>query len=269
MESEIEISGRPVAVITGASSGIGYELAKVFGKNNFDLIVTAEDPGIFEAANIFRSLGVEVKVIQTDLATTDGVDSLYKEIEPHYSRLDSVALNAGVGIGGEFINTNLEEELNVINLNITSTVRLAKKILPEFVRRGHGRMLFTSSIAADMPGPYFAVYGASKAFVQSFSQALREEVKDKGVTITSLQPGATDTDFFAKAHMLDTKVANEKKDDPSVVAEHGFKALMDGEDHVVAGSFKNKVQSVVGKLMSEPAGAKMQARETKPGNVQH
>lgn len=269
MESEIEISGRPVAVITGASAGIGYELAKVFGKNNFDLIVAAEDPGIYEAANIFRSLGVEVKVVQTDLTTEDGVDSLYREIEPHLSRLDSVALNAGVGVGGEFIKTKLDEELNVINLNVVSTVRLAKKILPQFVERGCGRMLFTSSIAADMPGPYFAVYGASKAFVQSFALALREEVKDKGVTITSLQPGATDTDFFAKAHMLDTKVASEKKDDPALVAEHGFKALMDGQDHVVAGSLKNKIQSTIGKVLPEATGAKMQARENKPGTARH
>lgn len=269
METDIDMAGRPVAVITGASSGIGYELAKVFGKNNFDLIVTAEDPGVFEAANVFRSLGTEVKVVQTNLATDDGVDALYREIEPHLSRLDSVALNAGVGLGGEFITTNLEDEINIINLNVSSTVRLAKKILPFFVERGFGRMLFTSSIAADMPGPYYAVYGASKAFVQSFAEALRQEVKDKGVTITSLQPGATDAKFFERAHMTDTKVGANKKDDPALVAEHGFKALMEGQDHVVAGSFANKVQSVIGKILPETTGAKMQARETKPGSARH
>lgn len=260
---------RPLAVITGASSGIGYELAKVFAKNGFDLIVAAEHSGIVDAGNAFRTLGASVETVQTDLATFDGVEALARKITEFGDRgieLDSICMNAGFGVGGEFIGTDLQEEIKLINLNIISLVHLTKHVLPDFVKRGHGRILFTSSLAATMPGPWYACYAASKAFVQSFAEAIRVETKDSGVTITALQPGATDTNFFERADMVDTKAGQGKKDDPAEVALDGFNALMAGRDHVVAGSIMNNVQAAAAKVMPQSQTAKMQGAFVKPGS---
>lgn len=263
------ISDRPLAVVTGASSGIGYELAKVFAEHGFDLLVVAEDDGIAEAGAAFRQLGGEVEVLQTDLSRYEGVEELYAKIKDLGKSVDSVALNAGVGVSGEFSETSLERELELIDLNIVSTLHLTKRLLPDMLAQGHGRLLFTSSIAGEMPGPYYAVYAASKAFVQSFAEALRYEVKDRGIVVTALQPGPTDTNFFARADMLDTKAGQAKKDSPADVARDGFQALMDGKDHVVAGSFMNKMQVAAGKMMTEQQGAAVHAQQIKPGSAKH
>lgn len=259
---------RPLAVITGASSGIGFELAQVFANHNFDLIIAAEDPGIFLAAGALRELGGQVEVVQADLSQKSGVEKLYARIQMLNRSVDSVCMNAGVGICGEFAHTDLITELNIIQLNIVSLLHLTKLLLPDFIHQGHGRILYTSSVAASMPGPYFAVYAASKAFVQSFAEALRAEVQDKGIVVTALQPGATDTNFFDRAHMFDTKAGVGKKDDPAVVAKDGFDALMAGKDHVVAGSFKNKIQTSMAKFMSQPQAAKIQGQDVKPGSAE-
>lgn len=255
------------AVITGASSGIGYELGRVFAKNGFNLLVAAEDDGIFEAATGLAAVGgTKVLPLQVDLSDTAQVETLYAKIKT-LGPIDSLVVNAGFGVDGNFIETDWQKELSLIKVNIISLVQLTKLVLPDFVKRGEGRILFTSSLAAQMPGPYYAVYAASKSFVESFAQAIRFEVKDSGVTITALQPGATDTNFFARADMLDTKAGAAKKDDPAQVAEDGYKALMSGADHVVAGSFMNKVQAVMGKILPETVGASMQAKQTKPGSA--
>jgi uncharacterized protein len=256
-----------LAVVTGASSGIGYELAKVFARNGYDLIVAAENIEIIDAANAFRSYGVNVKTVQVDLSTLDGVDRLFHTIQLAEQPLDAIALNAGFAVSGPFAQTDFKKELEMINLNIVSTVYLTKLVLPLFIARGAGKLLFTSSVSAVMPGPYYAVYAASKAFVQSFSEAIREEVADKGITVTALQPGVTDTNFYTRADMMNTKAGVKKKDDPSLVAQEGFDALMAGKDHVVAGSFFNKVQSTLAKLMPQAQGAKLQGEETKPGSA--
>ena len=206
------------AAITGASSGIGYELAKKFAAAGFDLIVAAENPEIEEAAIDFRRMGVEVEAVQVDLSDFDAVEKLYHSIRNAPKTVEVVAMNAGVGVGGEFAKTELEKELCLVRLNIDSLIHLSKRIVPDFIQRGRGRILFTSSLAAEMPGPYYAVYAASKAFVQSFAEALRIEVKDQGVIVTALQPGATETQFFARANMLNTAVGASKKDSPSDVA---------------------------------------------------
>ncbi|MBL7543658.1 MAG: SDR family NAD(P)-dependent oxidoreductase [Bdellovibrionaceae bacterium] len=257
----------PLAVITGASSGIGYELAKIFAKNGYDLIVAAENIEIVDAGNELRKYGTQVKTVQVDLTSLDGVERLYHTIQLADNPLSAIALNAGVGICGAFTQTEFKRELEVINLNITSLVYLTKLVLPHFVRSKSGKILFTSSVAADMPGPYYAVYAASKAFVQSFAEAVREEVNDSGVTVTALQPGATDTNFFKRAGMMNTKVGVGLKDSPTLVAQEGFNALMAGKDHVIAGSFINKVQSTLAKLMPQTQGAKMQREEVKPGSA--
>ena len=179
-----------------------------------------------------------------------------------------MAINAGVGVGGDFARDNdLPDELNLINLNITGAVHLARRVLPDMIARGAGRLLFTSSIAASAPGPYHATYAASKAFLLSFAEAIRYELRDTGVTVTALMPGPTDTEFFERAGMHGTKLMDQtRKDDPAEVAREGFEALMAGKDHVVVGSLKNKTQVAAGRVMPETAKAKMQAGETKPGS---
>ena len=269
MESQFQGNDRPLAVITGASSGIGYELAKVFATNGFDLIVVAEDEKILDAGNAFRAIGTKVESLQIDLAKPGGVDELYNKIKSFDRPIDSIAINAGVGVSGAFADNDLEEEMNMIQLNIVSLVHLAKHVVRDMIAVGEGRIMFTSSIAAEMPGPYYAVYAASKAFVQSFAEALHNEVKEQGVVVTALQPGPTDTNFFARAHMLDTPAGQGKKDSAAEVALHGFEALMAGRDHVVAGSLKNNFQVGVARLMTEATAAKVQAKQTKPFSEKH
>jgi uncharacterized protein len=263
-------TGRPLAVVTGASSGIGYELAKQFAEHGYDLLIAAEDAGIEEAAKDLRRDGQnQVRAVRVDLATYEGVEQLYAAIRETGRPLAAIAINAGRGLGGDFTReTDLAEELNIIDVNVTSTVHLAKRVLPDLVARDEGRVLFTSSIASTMPGSYQAVYNASKSFVQSFSEAVRNELKDTGVTVTALMPGPTDTNFFERADMMDTKVGAGPKDDPAKVAEQGFEALMKGDDHVVAGSLKNKVQAVAAKAMPDTAKAEMHRKMAEPGSGQ-
>jgi len=259
---------RPWAVVTGASTGIGLELAKQFARNGYDLLIVANEPAITDAGERVRASGINVETLQVDLAEYDGVESLYREIQSSGRPLDAIAINAGVGAGGDFVREGaLEDELNVIDLNVRSTVHLAKRVLEDMVERGQGRVLFTSSIASTMPGTFNAVYNASKAFVQSFAQAIRNELKDSGVTITALMPGPTDTEFFHRADMDDTKVGSGEKDDPAEVARQGYEALMAGKDHVVAGSFKNKLQATMAHVLPDTVLAEMHRGEAQHGTA--
>lgn len=260
-------SSRPLAVVTGASSGIGYELAKQFAQNGFDLLITATGASIHEAAQDFEVFGGKVKTVQADLATYDGVEMLYDNIKAT-GPVDAIAINAGVGVGGDFAReTNLKDELNLINLNVVSSVHLAKRVVKDMVERGKGRILFTSSIAAVMPGPFEAVYAASKAFVHSFSEALRNELKDTGITVTALMPGPTDTNFFHRADMDDTKVGADKKDDPAEVAKQGFEALMAGKNDIIAGSFMTKLQGTVSQILPDTVNAELHRQLSEPGSA--
>lgn len=259
---------RPLAVVTGASNGIGYELAKQFAQNGFDLLITATGSTINEAARDFEKLGVLVETVEADLATYNGVETLYKHIKAIGRSVDAIAINAGVGVGGDFAReTDLQDELNLINLNVVSSVHLAKRVVKDMVERGQGRILFTSSIAALMPGPFEAVYAASKAFIHSFSEALRNELKDTGVTVTSLMPGPTDTNFFHRALMDDTKAGAGEKDDPALVAKQGFEALMAGKDAIIAGSIKTKLQGNVSKVLPDTVNAEQHRQLTEPGSA--
>ncbi|MBV8833856.1 MAG: SDR family NAD(P)-dependent oxidoreductase [Acidobacteriaceae bacterium] len=255
------------AVITGASSGIGYELAKQFAQNGFDVLIASAGEGIRSAARDLEALGVKVQAVQADLATHEGVHELQSAIQSSGRPLDAIAINAGVGVSGRFVETDLAEELNMVDLNVTSTLHLAKFAVREMVQRGSGRILFTSSIAGTMPTPYETVYGATKAFVRSLSEGLREELKDTGVTVTALMPGATETNFFHRAGADDTKLGASEKDDPAEVAKEGFEAMMAGKDHVVAGSFKNKMQAAAGYTLPDPLVAKAHAGQSAPGSA--
>ncbi len=258
------------AVVTGASSGIGFELARQFAEHGYDLLVAAEDEGIRQAAANLRRDGVnQITDVRVDLATADGVQRLAAAIAETGRPVDALVLNAGRGIGGDFVReTALADELNVIDLNVTSTVHLAKLVLPAMVERNSGGVLFTSSIASTMPGTYQAVYNASKSFVQSFAEALREELKDTDVTVTSLMPGPTDTNFFERAEMQDTRVGAGSKDDPAVVAKQGFEALQKDRAKVVAGSAKTKVQGLANKVLPDSAKAKMHRKMAEPGSAE-
>jgi uncharacterized protein len=259
---------RPLAVVTGASSGIGYELAKQFAQNGFDLLVTSTGSSINEAAQAFEQLGAKVETVQADLATYDGVEMLYEKIQGTGRPVDAIAINAGVGVGGDFAReTDLKDELNLIELNVVSSVHLAKRVVKDMVARGKGRILFTSSIAALMPGSFEAVYAASKAFIHSFSEALRNELKDTGVTVTALMPGPTETNFFHRAEMDDTKVGADKKDDPALVAKQGFEALMAGKDDIIAGSLKTKLQGAVSKILPDTVNAEQHRKLAEPGSA--
>jgi short-subunit dehydrogenase len=227
--------------------------------------VVAEDEAIDSAARELHRAGGDVQAVQADLATGDGLDELYRHMDAAGRPLDAVALNAGIGAGGAFAtDTDLSDELKLIDLNVRSTVHLAKRVLREMVGRGEGRLLFTSSIASTVPGSFQAVYNASKSFVQSFGLALREELKDSGVTITLLMPGPTETEFFERADMLDTKVGQADKDVPADVARDGFKALMAGKERVESASLSTKLQGRGSRFLPDKAKAKMHRRMAEP-----
>jgi short-subunit dehydrogenase len=252
------------AIVTGASTGIGYELAKCCAAEGFDLLVAADEPEIFEAAEEFKKLGVEVEAIEADLATIEGVDSLYAATNGR--QVDALLANAGRGLGGAFLDQDFEDVRHVIDTNITGTIYLAQRVGSDMRSRGQGRILFTGSIAGFMPGSFNAAYNGTKAFIDSFSFALRNELKETEVTVTCLMPGATETEFFERADMLDTKVGQSKKDDPADVAKVGFEAMMNGEGDVVSG-FKNKVMSAAALLTPSDMLAEQHRKKAEPGSA--
>jgi short-subunit dehydrogenase len=256
----------PLAVVTGASTGIGRALAKEFVDHGFDAVIAAEEPAIHEAATALATPERQVSAVQVDLSTPEGVEALYTAVTRTGRTPEALALNAGIGVNGRFDETGLEDDLRLVDLNVRSTVHLAKLVLRDMVRAGRGRVLVTSSIAAVAPGPYHTTYAASKAFVHSFAEGVREELKDTGVTVTSLMPGPTDTEFFRRADMDDdTAVGQMKnKDDPQEVAHDGYEALMAGKGSVVAGSAKNRIQAELGTHLPDALAAPLMARMTKP-----
>lgn len=260
---------RKFAVVTGASSGIGLELARQCVEHDFDVLICAEDDGIERAARELGAGGAAVIPLQADLATYDGVEQLYQAILGHHLPIDALLLNAGVGVGGEFAKTDLAAELRMIALNCSHTVHLAKRVLPAMVSRGQGHILITGSVVSTSPNPYQAVYGATKAFVMSFGEALRYELKDSGVTVTVLQPGATDTRFFERAGLTDTEVGQAAKDDPALVARNGFDAMIAGKDSVLGGSLKSRVEGMINEVLPESVKAAQAGKQTRPGSAKH
>lgn len=255
-----------LAVVTGASSGIGFNLAKVFAENGFDVVIASSGPRLESAERELANLGVQVTTIHADLASYDGVMQFWDQIESMNRPVDAAAINAGVGVGGLFADTDLNEELNLVRLNVEGTVHLAKHVVKHMLAQGQGRILFTASIAAEMVAPREAVYAASKAFDLSFAKSLREELEGSGVTVTALQPGPTDTDFFHRAGMDNTKVGQEgkKESNPYDVAKEGFDALMKGEKHVYAASFKTKMEGALANFVPDSVKASMHEKMAKP-----
>lgn len=255
-----------LAVVTGASSGIGRQLAECCARDGYELIVAADDDAIHAAAEALQALGVPVQAVQADLATADGVQALDDAIGGR--PVDALLANAGHGLGHAFLEQDFDRVRHVINTNITGTLDLIQRVGSGMQQRASGRILITGSIAGFMPGSFQAVYNGSKAFIDSFSWALRNELKDSGVTVTCLMPGATDTDFFERADMLDTKVGqDDKKADPADVARVGYEAMLKGEGDVVAG-WKNKLQAAVANVTPSAMLAEQHRKMAEPGSAQ-
>lgn len=259
---------KPRALITGASSGIGRELADIFARNGYRVLLAADDDLLDTAVTELKATGASVEGQRVDLANHDDVARLAAWVHDTAGGVDALVLNAGTGVSGAFAgSTGLRDQLTVVDVNVRSVVHLAKLLVPDMVAAGHGRVMITSSIAANAPGPYNSVYNASKAFLSSFAQALRSELRGSGVTVTSLMPGPTATKFFERADMTDTKIGAGAKDPAKTVARQGFSAMMKGTDHVVAGSLRNKLQSVAGHLLPDPLLAAVHRRLTAPGSA--
>jgi uncharacterized protein len=254
---------RPLAIVTGASSGIGYELAKCCADHGFDLLIAADEPAITEAAQDFRALGAAVETVEADLATLDGVDKLYAAT--HGRPVEALLANAGHGLGHGFLDQDFHDVRHVIDTNITGTLYLMQKVGRDMRTRGQGRILITGSVGGFMPGTFQAVYNGTKAFLNSFSWALRNEIQGTGVTVTCLMPGATETEFFERADMLDTKVGQAEKDDPADVAKAGFDAMMEGEGDVVTG-WRNKLQTAMANVTPASMLAEQHRKKAEPGS---
>jgi len=251
-------------MLFGASTGIGRQLAQCCAEDGFDLLIAADEPAIETAAEELRGLGVTVEALQADLGVQAGVDALVAAVRGR--PVDALLANAGRGLGKGFLDQDWKEISAVVGTNVVGTIYLVHRLAPAMRARGSGRILFTGSIAGFIPGTFQAVYNGTKAFIDSFSFALRNELKDSGVTVTVLMPGATDTEFFERAHMLDTKVGADKKDDPADVAKVGYKAMLEGEGDVVSG-WKNKVQAAVANVTPSSLLAAQHRKMAEPGSA--
>ena len=257
-------TGRQLAVVTGASTGIGYELARCCAAAGYDLVVAADEPQIRTAADALEAIGVEVTAVEADLSKLEGVDELCSAFAGR--RVDMLLANAGRGLGKAFLDQSFGDIRHVIDTNITGTVYLIHKVGQQMRMDGKGRILITGSIAGFMPGTYQAVYNGTKAFLDNFSFALRAELKDSGVSVTCLMPGATETEFFERADLMDTKIGQQKKMDPAEVAMLGFEAMMNGDGEVVTG-WMNKMRAAISSITPSGILAEAHRSMTAPGSA--
>ena len=259
------------ALVTGATSGIGKEIARLLAKDQYNLVIVARNQNeLNSTANELKlESGVEVQTLAKDLFNRDAVFQVYDEVKAKGFEIDVLVNDAAQGQYGLFVDNDINRELDIIQLNISSVVILTKLFLKDMVARGAGKILNVASIAGKVPGPYQAVYHGTKAFVHSFNEAVRSEIKDTGVTLTSLLPGVTNTDFFRKAEMLDSKVAQDESSmaDPADVAKDGYDALMAGDDMVISG-LKNKVQIAMSNVTPDSMVAEMMKKQQEPAENQ-
>ncbi|MBB6143071.1 short-subunit dehydrogenase [Silvibacterium bohemicum] len=255
-----------LALVTGASSGIGFSLAKELGSRGYDLVICSAGARLEAAADTLRSTGSAVEAIQADLATREGIDELWNAVKASSRPLDIACINAGVGVGGLFYETDLDEELKMVDLNCTGTVHLTKHVIKSMLGQDGGKILFTASIAGEMVAPREAVYAATKAFVLSFAHSVRYELRDSNITVTALQPGPTNTDFFHRAGMDNTEVGSKGKSEsePDDVAHQGIEALLAGKDHVYAASGKTKLEGMLANVVPGSVKGSMHEKMAKP-----
>jgi short-subunit dehydrogenase len=263
-----DAAARPFAVVTGGSNGIGLELARQFAENGHDLLLAAQDEAhLRSAAAELAGTDARIDIHAGDLGQEQGVDALYRAISVTGRPVDVLCVNAGIGLGGAFVETDLSTELQMIDLNVRGAVQLTKLVLKDMVARDSGKLLFTSSISATMPDPFEAVYGGTKVFLRWFGEALRNELKDTGITVTVLMPGVTETNFFNRADMLDTRAgAMENKDDPAEVARAAYAALMADKDKVLP-TLKNKVLGAIADALPDRAAAQAHRGLSEPGSA--
>jgi short-subunit dehydrogenase len=256
-----------ISIVTGASSGIGLELAKCCARDGMDILIAADEPEIEQAAEVLRGLGAgRVEALEADLSSEAGVDKLIAAIKDR--RIEHLIANAGRGLGDAFLNQNWADAKFVVQTNVIGTIYLLHQVAGRMVEARNGRILITGSIAGFIPGSYQAVYNGTKAFLDSFSYALREEIKDSGVSVTCLMPGPTETEFFERADMLDTKVGTEKKMDPADVAKQGYDAMLNGDGQVITG-WKNKLQAARAHVTPAQQLAEKHTKEAAPGTAEH
>lgn len=256
---------RGLAVVTGASSGIGFELARCAASDGYDLIIVADEPAIHDAADRLGEHGVAVSDIQADLSTTQGINQLIAAIDTNGHPVELLMANAGRGLGHAFLDQSFGDIRKVVDTNVTGTLDVVYRIGRRMRERRFGRILLTGSIAGYMPGAFQAVYNGTKAFVDSFAYALREELRDSGVSVTVLMPGPTETEFFERANLLDTEMGQADKDDAGYVAQSGYKAMMEGEADIVTG-WTNKLQTAMAGFMSPETLARRHRRMAEPGS---
>ncbi len=252
------------AIITGASTGIGFELSHLAAQNGCDLLVVADEPLIEASAQDFRRHGTDVLALEADLSTVEGVDRLLEAAGGRH--IDLLCANAGRGLGHGFLDQDVADWRRIVDTNITGTLYLLQKVLRPMVARNAGFVLITGSIAGFIPGSFQAVYNGTKAFIDSFADAIRTELKEsEGITITTLMPRPTETEFFDRADMLDTDVGSSKKDDPAKVAKDGWDALMSGHAHIVSG-WKNKLQATAAHVTPASVLAEQHRNMAEPGS---
>ena len=255
-------NGRPLAVVTGASTGIGLELAKLCARNGFDLVVAADEPQIRNAAEELRALGARVDAVEADLATREGVAALCETLQGR--PVEALLANAGRGLGQAFLDQDFDAARRVVDTNITGTIEVIHRIGRDMRAAGRGHILLTGSIAGFMPGAFQAVYNGTKSFIDSFAFALRNELKDTGVTVSCLMPGPTDTEFFRRAGLMDTAMGQGPKDDAAAVAKAGFDAMMSGRGDVVSG-WKNKLATTLAAITPSGLLAEQHRKIAQPG----
>lgn len=255
---------RGIAVVTGASTGIGFELARCAAADGFDLVIAADEPAIHDAAELLGEHGVSIRAVEADLSTPEGIARLVDVIAEDGRPVELLMANAGRGLGRAFLDQSFDDIRRVVDTNITGALDLVHRIGRQMREQGFGRILFTGSIAGYMPGTFQAVYNATKAFVDSFAYALREELRDSGVSVTVLMPGPTETQFFERADLMDTELGQGDKDDAGYVAREGYRAMIGGEADIVTG-WSNKLQTAMSGFMSPETLARRHRKMAEPG----
>lgn len=258
------MSERQLALVTGGSSGIGFELAKQFAQNGFDVAISGSSEKVFGAAKELEKLGAEAYPHQADASTYDGVEGFWNFVQKLGRPVEAAALNVGIGVGGAFKDTDLEAEMRMIAINVTGTVHMAKRVVQHMVANQRGRILIVSSISATQPTPYETIYGPTKHFGFAFAESLREELREDGVTVTALLPGATDSKFHSNAGMDNTSFVNMKKNNKTQVAKQGFEAMMANMDHIVGGDAATQQKAIDNRTTPEPVKAARHARSARP-----
>jgi uncharacterized protein len=253
-----------LAIVTGASTGIGFEIAHLAAQEGYDLLVVADEPLINNAAEDLKQYGTQILSVEADLAAFDGNDQLLAAAQGR--PIDVLVANAGRGLGRAFVDQDVADWRRVIDTNVTGTTYLLQKVAQQMKARNEGKILITGSIAGLMPGSFQAVYNGTKAYLDSFSYALREELKDTEITVTVLMPGPTETEFFDRADMMDTKVGTQEKDDAAKVAKDGWEAMKSGSGHIVSG-WKNKLQAAMSHVTPDSVLAQRHAAMAEPGTA--